>query len=114
VTAATDWDGPAERKHVRPGLESSFETLFHDTGIDRFVLRLDDPRLRPIETPRLQRAIGVIYRPETERSSHYFMTRLREQFDIIFHHDHTRAVEPLERTSLWVAGEAPETYPHGL
>ena len=114
VTAATNWDGAPERKRVRPGLPSSFEALFHDTGIDRFVLQLDDPRLKPLDAARLQRAIGVIYRPETERSSHYFMTRLCQQFDIIFHHDHTRAVEPLERTSLWEAGEAPETYPHGL
>src|SRR6266496_3947133 len=61
--------------------------------------------------PRLERAIGVIYRPETERLSHYFHARLPEQFDAIIHIDETRAVEPLERTSVWDKGELPETYP---
>jgi erythromycin esterase-like protein len=64
--------------------------------------------------PRLQRAIGVIYRPETERLSHYFHTRLPRQFDAIIHFDHTRAVEPLEREATWTGEEPPETYPSGI
>ena len=63
---------------------------------------------------RLERAIGVIYRPQTERLSHYFRARLSDQFDAVMHFDQTRAVEPLERTARWEAGELPETYPYGL
>jgi erythromycin esterase-like protein len=62
----------------------------------------------------LERAIGVIYLPETERVSHYFHARLTDQFDAVFHFDETRAVEPLERTSEWDAGEVPETFPSGM
>ena len=64
--------------------------------------------------PRLERAIGVIYRPETERQSHYFEARLSEQFDAVIHMDRTRALEPLERTPLWDRGEPPETFPSGF
>ena len=64
--------------------------------------------------PRLERAIGVIYRPETERQSHYFLAHIPGQFDAVVHIDETRAVEPLERTAGWEAGEAPETYPSGF
>jgi erythromycin esterase-like protein len=69
-----------------------------------------------LSEPRLERAIGVIYRPETERLSHYFLARLPEQFDAVFHYDRTRALEPLERTPLWEQGadELPETYPSTL
>lgn len=114
VTAASDWDAVAERKHVRPALPGSVEALFHDTGIDRFLLLLNDPRVSFLDTPLLERAIGVIYRPETERLSHYFHARLCRQFDAVFHYDHTRAVEPLERGAVWEAGEVPETYPHAV
>lgn len=114
VTAASEWDGPAERMRVRPALPSSYEAVLHDAGLDRFLLLLDDPRLVGLEQPRLERAIGVVYRPETERQSHYFAANIRRQFDALFHHDHTRAVEPLERTVRWEAGEPPETYPSGL
>lgn len=62
----------------------------------------------------LERAIGVIYKPETERLSHYFEARLARQFDAVIHIDQTRAVEPLERTSLWETGELPETYPFAV
>ena len=80
-----------------------------------FVLLLRDggdiaERLR---APRLERAIGVIYRPETERWSHYFHARLAGQFDAVIHIDETRAVEPLERTAGWQEGEVPETFPTG-
>jgi len=64
--------------------------------------------------PMLERAIGVIYRPETERFSHYFRTILPDQFDVVIHMDETRAVEPLERTGHWEKGEAPETFPLGI
>jgi erythromycin esterase-like protein len=116
VTAASNWDMPAERKRVRPALKGSYEELFHETGLERFLLTLrgDGPHIEALRTPRLQRAIGVIYRPETERLSHYFHARLPDQFDAVIHIDETRAVEPLERSAQWEAGEAPETYPTGL
>jgi erythromycin esterase-like protein len=116
VTAASDWGGIAERKRVRPALGGSYESLFHKVGLKSFLLNLrdDSKAAASLYTQRLQRAIGVIYRPETERISHYFHARLSEQFDAIIHFDHTRAVEPLERTSHWDGGELPETFPSGV
>ena len=116
VTAATEWDGPAHRRHVRPALAGSYERLFHEVGIPRFLLSLrTDPELASaLAGPWLERAIGVIYVPETERRSHYFHARLPEQFDFVLHFDETRAVEPLERSAMWEAGEVAETFPSGL
>ena len=116
MTAASDWGGDAERKRVRPGLSGSVEALFHETGLGRFFLRLRDNReLRQgFESPRLERAIGVIYLPESERLSHYFHVRLARQFDAMIHIDETRALEPLEPGSGWLTEEAPETYPSGV
>ena len=116
VTAATEWDGPAHRRHVRPALAGSYERLFHEVGIPRFFLSLrTDPELASaLAGPWLERAIGVIYVPETERRSHYFHARLPEQFDFVLHFDETRAVEPLERSAMWEAGEVAETFPSGL
>jgi erythromycin esterase-like protein len=115
VTAASAWDAPAERKRVRPALPGSFEALFHDLGTPRFVLDLSSGGgAQALAEPRLERAIGVIYRPETERSSHYFLAHMAGQFDAVVHIDETRAVEPLERTAGWEAGEPPETYPSAL
>jgi erythromycin esterase-like protein/predicted phosphoribosyltransferase len=116
VTAASDWGDPAERKIVRPSLAGSYERLFHDTGVPRFLLSLrDDLEIAgALAAPRLERAIGVIYRPRTERMSHYFRARLPEQFDFVLHLDETRALEPLERTAGWEAGEVAETFPSGL
>ncbi|HEX7645323.1 MAG TPA: erythromycin esterase family protein [Burkholderiaceae bacterium] len=116
VTAASDWDEPAERKKVRPALAGSYEQLLHQTGFENFLLLLRGAhRLRDaLSTPRLERAIGVIYRPETERQSHYFHARLPEQFDAVLHFDTTHAVEPLERGGAWTGSEAPETYPVGV
>jgi erythromycin esterase-like protein len=116
VTAASDWDAPAERKQVRPALRGSYEKLFHDADLGNFFLNLrDDEALADVlAVPRLERAIGVIYRPDTARASHYFEARLSQQFDAVLHYDVTRAVEPLERTGLWETGEAPETYPSAL
>jgi erythromycin esterase-like protein/predicted phosphoribosyltransferase len=109
VTAASDWGGPAERRHVRRALPGSWEELFHERGVPRFLL---EPR--DLHGRRLERAIGVVYRPETERISHYFHARLASQFDAVIHLDETHALEPLERTSEWETGELPETYPWGV
>jgi erythromycin esterase-like protein len=116
VTAASDWDAPAERKRVRPALHGSYEALFHGLGLGNFMLDLrgDERVAEALLRPRLERAIGVIYRPETERASHYFHASLAAQFDAVLHYDVTRAVEPLERTPAWEAGEPPETYPSAL
>jgi erythromycin esterase-like protein len=119
VTAASDWDAPAERKRVRPALNDSYEVLFHEVGIPRFQISLREkgPMESALNEPRLERAIGVIYRPETERQSHYFYARLADQFDALLHFDLTRAVEPLERTPEWSmeeVGEPAETFPSGL
>jgi erythromycin esterase-like protein len=116
VTAASDWDAPAEQKIVRPALDGSYESLFHGLGLGNFFLALrgNSDAILDLREPRLQRAIGVIYRPKTERTSHYFRARLPDQFDAIFHYDVTRAVEPLERTGLWERGELPDTYPSTL
>ncbi len=118
VTAASDWDAHAERKSVRPGLPGSYEALFHEADVGNFFLDLREPSeaVDTLAEPRLERAIGVIYRPETERLSHYFRARLPQQFDAVFHYDHTRAVEPLERTPIWERGEfeLPETFPSAL
>ena len=116
VTAASNWDGPAERKRVRPALVNSYEALFHDVSIPRFFLTLRNMghATSALNEPLLERAIGVIYRPETERASHYFQARLSPQFDAVIHFDETRAVEPLERTVEWQEGEVPETFPTGI
>jgi erythromycin esterase-like protein len=116
VTAAPGWHLPAGRKQVRPGLKGGFEHLFHQMGPSNFWLDLsrDNPAVEALEAPRLERAIGVVYHPETERRSHYFEASLSRQFDAVIHFDHTRAVEPLECTAEWEEGELPETYPAGL
>jgi erythromycin esterase-like protein len=116
VTAASDWGAKAERKLVRPGMRGSYESLFHQTGIPSFLLMLDDlgEATAALHDARLERAIGVVYRPQTERWSHYFDVRLAQQLDAVIHVDQTRALEPLERTPLWEGGELPETYPTGL
>lgn len=115
VTASTDWDGAAELKTVRPSLPGSYERLLHDSGMPHVLLDLRDKRLGALlSRPRLERAIGVIYRPNTERISHYFNARLSDQFDAVIHIDQTRGVEPLERAPAWALREAPETYPSGV
>jgi erythromycin esterase-like protein len=115
VTAADDWDEPHRRKRVREGLDGSWEDLFHRAGPPRSLLLLrgnDKARALAMER-RLQRAIGVIYRPETERMSHYFETTLADQFDAMIHIDETNALEPLDRDEA-SGTEAPETYPSGV
>lgn len=116
VTAATNWDEPAERKQVRLGMDSSYEKLLHDVGLGDFWLLLrDNERLREaLAGPLLERAIGVIYRPQTERMSHYFRANLPQQFDAVIHIDRTRALVPLETSVPWQRGEVEETYPSAL
>lgn len=170
VTAASNWDSVAERKRVRPGMEGSYEELFHQLDCPNFALdlravraaealALTSPLPKPKEAlaagsvgssdsgaghlgalvvelpgrggvhlsptdvlsaakvlrgPLLERAIGVVYKPETERASHYFKAELLTQFDFVLHFDHTRAVEPLERGEEWTRGEFPDTYPSGI
>ena len=116
VTASSTWGGPAERKQVRPALAGSYESLFHQAGLERalWLLKPESALKDALSEPRMERAIGVIYRPETERQSHYFHARLSDQFDAVIHFDETRAVEPLERTSTWERGELPETFPSGV
>jgi erythromycin esterase-like protein len=116
VTAASNWDKPAERKRVRPALPESYEALFHTTERERFLLIWNegDAIAESLRAPRLERAIGVIYRPETERQSHYLRAQLPQQFDVVLHCDETQAVKPLELTAEWEAGEVPETFPFAV
>ncbi|RJF98775.1 erythromycin esterase family protein [Noviherbaspirillum saxi] len=116
VTAASEWDGPAEKKLVRPSHPDSYEHLFHDAGIGDFYLRLRDRHhvSDVLEQRRLERAIGVIYLPESERISHYFHACLPKQFDAVIHIDTTHALQPLERMAELHDGEMPETYPTGI
>jgi erythromycin esterase-like protein len=114
VTAARDWDAPPEYRQVRPSLEESWERLFHDAGLERFLLLFGDGTLgQALTEPHLERAIGVVYQPETERASHYFNARITEQFDAVIHLDTTSALKPLEP---WSSREAdlPETFPTGV
>ncbi len=116
VSAASNWDAPVEHKKLRPALPGSFESLFHHVEIPSFWLPLRDGAegAAGLYESRLERAVGVIYRPESELVSHYFEARLSEQFDAVIHIDSTRAVEPLERTVEWERAEPPETYPTAL
>jgi erythromycin esterase-like protein len=116
VTAASDWGGPHETKRVRPALPDSYEKLFHDVGLSRFLVTLaGNERLsRELRSERLERAIGVIYRPETERLSHYFLARLSDQFDAVIHVDESTAVKPLPHAEEQQTEETPETFPAGV
>ena len=115
VTAASDWDEPAERKRVRPALHGSWEAMFHESWLGDFLLLLRDDEVRSaLNAPMLERAIGVIYRPETERASHYFEAWLADQFDAVIHIDRTRALIPLEKSVPWERGEVRETFPSAV
>jgi putative phosphoribosyl transferase len=115
VAAASEWDGPMEVMAVRPSCPGSYELLCHEAGIERGLLDLraghDEGLRRVLLQPRLERYIGVIYRPDTERWSHYAQATLAEQYDAFVWLDQTRAVTPLPGESR--AGED-ETYPFGL
>jgi erythromycin esterase-like protein len=116
VTAATNWDEAPATHVIRPALPGSYEAVFHQLRIPRFGIGLSDDAkesLLHLDRPRLERAIGVIYRPATERVSHYFEARLRAQFDAILHFDETHALEPLDESEPPESGE-PETFPSAL
>lgn len=120
VTAASDWGGPALRRVVRPGLPGSVEALFHDAGLPdghgasmvRFDAAADSARA--LRSALLHRAIGVVYRPRTERHSHYLRARVADQYDAVIHVDTTTAVEPLEPNASWNLAEVPETFPYAV
>jgi len=116
VTAASEWDGQTERMKVRPARTDSYEALMHETGIPAFILNLEKGSLvaDALREPMRERAIGVIYRPESELASHYFQASLSDQFDAVVHFDTTSAVEPLERIAKKTDREPAETFPSGL
>src|SRR5438105_3047969 len=103
VTAAHDWGDPPEHMRVRNALAGSIEELLHRSALPRFFLPLRGAgeALGELREPMLERAIGVVYRPHTERQSHYFRARVAAQFDALVHVDVTRAVEPLDRAQPW-------------
>ena len=115
VAAASNWDGPMEIKKVRSSHEESYERLCHESRVEAFLLHLRDPAEQSVRAElmaaRLERAIGVIYRPESELMSHYFQACLPRQFDELVWFDETRAVSPLPAA---VAPGVPETYPFGV
>jgi erythromycin esterase-like protein len=116
VTAASDWDAPHELKAVKPSMPGSFEHLLHSTGLGNFILPIRGNQAVADALPRrrLERAIGVIYRPETERMSHYFHADMARQFDAVIHVEHSKAVTPIDPSEHWSEEEAPETYPSGV
>jgi protein-L-isoaspartate(D-aspartate) O-methyltransferase len=117
VAAASNWDEPMERMRVQPAHPDSYERLFHESGVPAFALHLRAPRRAAVRdelvAPRLERAIGVVYRPDTELASHYFYASLPNQFDELIYFDETHAVEPL-RTDVPASPDIPDTYPFGL
>jgi protein-L-isoaspartate(D-aspartate) O-methyltransferase len=117
VAAASDWDEPMQTMRVRPSRVDSYERLMHDSGMPAFALHLRAPARRAVRDelgrPRLERAIGVVYRPETELASHYFQADLVHQFDELYWFDETRAVTPLPAGRPQNV-EVPDTYPFGL
>ncbi|MEW5849470.1 MAG: erythromycin esterase family protein [Myxococcota bacterium] len=114
VAAADNWDANVQHKVVRPALANSYEDAFHLTGIPSFAVVMQGEAEAALMPSRLERAIGVVYRPDSERASHYFHATLPRQFDVVIHFDETRAVDPLDRAGLWLEAEPAETYPSGL
>ncbi len=114
VTCASDWDGPTQTKRVLPSRPDSYERLCHDSGLPRFLLELSPGSVAAarLAEPRLERFIGVIYRPETERWSHYAEAALSRQYDAWVWFDETTAVIPMGEQHL--PGHVPDTYPSGL
>ncbi len=113
VTAASNWDGPAECKKVRKSLPNSVEDIFHRANLSQFLLIMQDNVARAFEDLYIERAIGVLYLPQSERTSHYFSCRPAIQFDAILHFDETAAIEPLDSTSVWITGEE-NTFPFSV
>ncbi|WP_037584461.1 erythromycin esterase family protein [Stigmatella aurantiaca] len=116
VIAAKQWDGPGLRRRIRPALPGSYEHLFHEVDIARFLLRMEDlgEAALGLRERRLERAIGVVYAPRTERWSHYFLADLPAQFDAVVHCDETWALQPLDADAGHEEEDAPDTYPFGL
>lgn len=117
VAAASHWDAPVDRMRVVPACSGSYERLFHETAISAFALSLRQPAKQAVreelEAPLLERAIGVVYRPQTERESHYLYASLPRQFDEYIWFDETNAVRPLP-TQARPSADLPDTYPFGL
>jgi protein-L-isoaspartate(D-aspartate) O-methyltransferase len=114
VAAASNWEGPMEIKKVLPAIRESYESACHETAVPSFCLalrELERNNLEDLRKPRQERAIGVIYRPESELASHYFQAVLPDQFDEYIWFDETKAVTPFETKTL---EEMPDTYPFGL
>lgn len=114
VAAASEWDGPLQIKSVMPSHPQSYEHQFHRTGISGLITPLrntSNELLAELNKPRLERAIGVIYRPETELASHYFEAELPRQFDEYIWLNETKAITPLDTDVLQ---GVPETYPFGI
>jgi erythromycin esterase-like protein len=116
VTAATDWDGPPEIKELWPAVPESYEALFHDTKLERFMIshRERDKVPEVLRRDRSERSVGAVYHSQTaeaERAAHYFTARLAEQFDAVLYFDATHAVEPIERTRGEASEKVPLTYP---
>ncbi|OJH37513.1 erythromycin esterase family protein [Cystobacter ferrugineus] len=116
VLAAREWDTPGLRRRVRPALPGSYEALFHQVGLPAFLLRMEDlgEAGSGLRERRLERAIGVIYAPHSERHSHYFLAELPTQFDAVLHYDTTRAVQPLDRDAGHEEEDAADTWPTGM
>jgi protein-L-isoaspartate(D-aspartate) O-methyltransferase len=117
VAAASEWGAPMSRMRVRPSHPDSYERVFHDSGVPAFAIHLRAPARQVVRdelTPaRLERAIGVVYRPETERQSHYFQASLPQQFDELIWFDETKAVRPLAIETRPMI-DLPPTYPFGV
>jgi erythromycin esterase-like protein len=98
VTAARAWDKPGETRTLLPALPGSFAAVFHGAGMGNFVLPLRGNReiAAALPEPRLERAVGVVYLPQTERQSHYFLAHITKQFDTVIHINETRALKPLK------------------
>jgi protein-L-isoaspartate(D-aspartate) O-methyltransferase len=115
VAAASEWGGPMEVKRVQPSHIDSYERVCHEVATDNFLLPLRQPLQKATRdrllAERLERAIGVIYRPDTELQSPYFYASLPRQFDEFIWFDETRAVKPLTRKTT---RGMPDTFPFGL
>lgn len=116
VAAASEWDGPMERKRLRPAHRESYEALLGQVSEPDFCLLLNEPSdaVDMLVRARLERAVGVVYRPESELASHYFRASLPAQFDAVIHLDRTHAVEPLPATETADSAHEPQTVPSGL
>ncbi len=116
VIAAREWDEPGLRRRIQPAMAGSYERLFHEVGMPAFLLRLRElgEAAGGLHERRLERAIGVVYAPRTERWSHYFLANLPAQFDAVLHFDETRALRPLDANAGHEEVDAPDTYPFGL